>query len=171
MTVVKVESNTKVTQETKTNKTIVILSFYLTLTCTRYFILFIKFHDKIPLMKMDPNSALRGKVSHVLALSSHLAQPININANIYHWPDYLNIRSKAAHGLLTVLSPRYQTVLTLTTNTSSNSLTCTLMFNVSEHSSHGKDLGEGLGVWSLAGADGPVPWGWISPGRAPKPVQ
>lgn len=45
------------------------------------------------------------------------------------------------------------------------------MFNVSEHSSHGKDLGEGLGVWSVAGADGPVPWGWISPGRAPKPVQ
>lgn len=58
---------------------------------------------------MDPNSALRGKVSHVLALSSHLAQPININANIYHWPDYLNIRSKAAQGLLTFLSPWYQT--------------------------------------------------------------
>lgn len=35
--------------------------------------------------------------------------------------------------------------LTLTTNTVSNSLTCTLMFNASEHISHGKDLGGGCG--------------------------
>lgn len=67
----------------------------------KIFILITKFHDKklIQLFhhwKLDQNSELSGKISHLLALSSHLAQSINVNVNIFDWHDYLHIKSKAA---------------------------------------------------------------------------